>query len=68
MPRTTAEWKKSFEIFEKYPSGADGLAAAEHDEVFASIDISEVSPEDLATLKELGWGLDDWGESLHSFV
>lgn len=44
---------KAFQIFAKYPHIQ--YVGAEHDEMFAGPDPANVSKEDLAELKELGW-------------
>lgn len=67
MPRSTDEWIESFEIFKKYEAN-DGLAGAEHDEVFAGPDPEVVSVEDTKRLEELGWNESEYGGGFQAFV
>ena len=51
---------KALEIFNKYDHPGK-YVSAEHDELFAGPEASVVSPEDLATLDELGWRPSEYG-------
>lgn len=68
MPRKSSEWIESFQIFEKYGC-TDGIAAAEHDEVFAGPDdISIISDEDRVRLEALGWNESAYGSGYQTFI
>ena len=66
MPSSPTEWKRTFEILEKYEQAIEGLSRAEHDEVYLGIDVENLAPEDLSELEDLGWN--DYGSGLHTFV
>lgn len=67
MPDTSREWAESFEIFDKYEDGKEGIHQTRHDEMEAGPDPVNVSAEDKARLEELGWH--DYGRnSFHTFT
>lgn len=56
---TFAAWAEAFTIFAKYEAEGWAEVAAEHDILYAGPkNFSEVSDEDKARLKELGWHTD----------
>lgn len=68
MPRNADQWIESFQIFKKYGDN-QGLAHADHDEVFAGpADTSVISAEDKQRLEELGWSESQYGEGYQAFV
>lgn len=66
MPSSPSEWKRTFEILEKYESAVEGLSHATHDEVYLGIEADELTPEDAQELNKLGWN--DYGMGLTTFV
>lgn len=66
MPSSPSEWKRTFEILEKYENVTEGLSHASHDEVYLGIEIDDLTEEDAQEIKKLGWN--DYGNGLQAFV
>lgn len=66
MPSTPSEWKRTFEILEKYEHVTTGLSHASHDEVYLGIEVTDLTEEDAQEIEKLGWN--DYGNGLQTFV
>lgn len=57
---TISDICKGLQILQSYYDGERSSVSAEHDQIFAGCsDMLDISKEDLATLEDLGWSINE---------